>query len=309
MHARLTFLLITCILMTHAMGQQKDTEPTATLPADLIAVEDAAIPPTGSLPEESQTAQGVQRAEAKKRGLPLEVKTRKLGMWFRYIPSGKAVLGSPSDEAQRRGIESLPRSVTFEKGMYIGTFEVTQAEWERVMGFNPSDNSTSGEEAPVEMVSLLECERFVINLCKLEGVPEGSYRLLTESEWEYACRAGSPHPFAFGKRLSSNLANFDGRYPYGGGAKDRHLRKTVAVGSYPANGFGLYDMHGIVYEWTSTQAEPDSERNQPPEKTKFFIKGGSTNSAGKACRSASRVRVPAERRGSGTGFRVMRFLP
>ncbi len=290
-------------------AKPKSSTPIEALPKDLLPWESGALPVLESFPRESREAQQRQIQEAAERQRPLEVQTRKLGMRFRYVPSGTGWLGSPEKEARRSRLEALPHAVTFAKGMYVSTFEVTQAEWEKLMGENPSDQQQSGKQAPVEMLSYVECEQFLRKLCALEGVPEGTYRLLTESEWEYACRAGSGDPVAFGKSLSSTQANFDGRYPYGAAEASDFIRKTIAVGSYPPNAFGLYDMHGNVWEWTSTRKSEGTTSSSSDDSRKQVIKGGSYQSVGKACRSATRAYQNPERKSWSIGFRVLRVLP
>jgi formylglycine-generating enzyme required for sulfatase activity len=117
------------------------------------------------------------------------------------------------------------------------------------MGSNRSYFQNAGQDAPVEQVSWEDCQAFLRKLCQMEGVPEGTYRLLTEAEWEYACRAGTQTAFCYGNDLDASMANFDGNYPYGRAAKGQYRKTTVSVGSFRPNAWGLYDMHGNVYEW------------------------------------------------------------
>jgi formylglycine-generating enzyme required for sulfatase activity len=214
--------------------------------------------------------------------------------------------------------------------LWLGVYPVTQAEHERVMGSNPSWFSASGggkekvrgqdtTRFPVECVSWEEAEAFCQKLTELpEEMRRGRlYRLPTEAEWEYSCRGGalSSTPFHFGAILSSTQANFDGRYPYGGADEGPYLERTKAVGSYPANGFGLFDLHGNVWEWCADWYSADyytqSPRQDPPgpsEGSDRVIRGGSWNSRGQHCRSALRIRSePAGRYGS-LGFRVALVL-
>ena len=118
----------------------------------------------------------------------------------------------------------------------------------------------------------------------------------TEAEWEYACRGPAPspaNPFYFGKSLSSTQANFDGNYPYGGAAKGPYLERTCKVVSYKANGYGLYDMHGNVWEWTDSQ-----------DGFHRVIRGGSWINRGSLCRAASRTKFSPTYRSNRLGFRV-----
>ncbi len=138
-----------------------------------------------------------------------------------------------------------------------------------------------------------------------------SYRLPTEAEWEYACRAGTTTPFHYGKSLSSTQANFNGQYPYGGAAKGKYLQRTTTVGSYQPNAFGLYDMHGNVWEWCADWYDGDYYKNSPrqdPENTKAasfrVIRGGGWYFNGWYCRSADRSRSGPASRFHDLGFRV-----
>ena len=124
--------------------------------------------------------------------------------------------------------------VTLTKSFYMGKYEVTQEQWEAVMGKNPS--STNGAKLPVTDVSWEECQEFIK---KLNAKTDGGYRLPTESEWEYACRAGTTTAYSFGDKITPKDVNYE----------DAKIAKPVAVGSYKPNAFGLYDMHGNVWEW------------------------------------------------------------
>src|SRR5262245_52397493 len=190
--------------------------------------------------------------------------TNAIGMKLVLIPKGKFTMGSPADEEGRLANER-PRHEVEVSEFYLGVHEVTQSEYQKVMGKNPSWFSSGGDgkdkvagkdtsRFPVEQVSWTEAMEF----CKkLNGMADGkkpggwAYRLPREAEWEYACRGGTPsyRVFHFGNSLSSTQANFNGNYPYGGAAKGHYLERTCKVGSYGKNAFGLFDMHGNVWEW------------------------------------------------------------
>ena len=146
------------------------------------------------------------------------------------VPAGKFKMGSPESEKGHSKAETQ-HEVTLTKPYYMGKYEVTQEQWESVMGKNPSD--TKGARLPVTDVSWEECQEFIK---KLNAKTDGGYRLPTESEWEYACRAGTSTAYSYGDKLTRSDANIDGD-------------STKAVGSYKPNAFGLYDMHGNVFEW------------------------------------------------------------
>ena len=149
------------------------------------------------------------------------------------IPAGKFKMGSPASEKDRRDNENQ-HEVTLTKPFYMGKYEVTQEQWESVMGNNPSYRKTA--KYPVTNVSWEDCQEFIK---KLNEKTKGGYRLPTESEWEYACRAGTTTAYSFGDKITPKDANY----------YDSKIGKPVAVGSYKPNAFGLYDMHGNVWEW------------------------------------------------------------
>jgi len=150
------------------------------------------------------------------------------------IPAGKFMMGSPASEKGRSDNETQ-HEVTLTKPFYMGKYEVTQEQYEAVMGNNPSIK-TKGAKLPVTDVSWEDCQEFIK---KLNAKSNGGYRLPTEAEWEYACRAGTTTEYFYGDSITKSDANIDDRA--GGSIK--------AVGSYKPNAFGLYDMHGNVFEW------------------------------------------------------------
>ncbi len=191
---------------------------------------------------------------------PKEV-TNSIGMKLALIPAGKFLMGSPKDEKDRLLAEEQ-HEVSITKPFYLGVYEVTQAEYEKVMENNPSCFSANGDgkysvndmdtsRFPVENVSWDDAVAFCKKLSELPEEKKAGrvYRLPTEAEWEYACRAGTKTPFHYGDSLSSKQANFCGHFPYGGADKGPWLKRTAKVDTYAANAFGLYDMHGNVWEW------------------------------------------------------------
>ena len=249
----------------------------------------------------------------------IKVITNSIGIKLARIPAGKFVMGSPGDEAERNS-EELSHEVVISRPFYIGVYEVTQHEFDKVVitekrkpkaVFHP-DNGGSPDH-PMENV---EWKRAIAFCNALSDQPKErsagrKYRLPTEAEWEYACRAGSQTAFHFGDALSSSQANFNGNYPHGDGAKGPYLRKTAKIGSYKPNAFGLFDMHGNVSEWCADWYDRDYYRDSPEEdplgppvgvlKTEFdgdfyvTVRGGCWLDDARACRSACRFySMPAD---------------
>ena len=177
------------------------------------------------------------------------------GMEFVRIEPGSFEMGSPVDEPYREDQEVLHR-VTLTRFFYMGRFEVTQGVWETVMGENPSQFRDCGSDCPVENVNLFDIEKFV---AALEGLSGEKFRLPTEAEWEYACRAGGRSVFGIGERVSSARANFDGRDPFPGAEPGPYRTRPTPVGSFAENAWGLHDMNGNVWEWTQDDHCPNPE--------------------------------------------------
>ncbi len=159
------------------------------------------------------------------------------------IPGGTFLMGSPEDEPERRDNEGPQHQVTVQP-FFMGKFPVTQQQYEAIMGENPS--SFKGKNKPVESVTWDNAVEFCAKISLRTGK---AYRLPSEAEWEYACRAGTTTAFYFGETITTDLANYHGNYTYGSAPRGQYREQTTDVGSFPANAFGLYDMHGNVYEW------------------------------------------------------------
>ena len=159
------------------------------------------------------------------------------------IPGGEFLMGSPADEKEREDSESPQHKVSV-KTFSIGKFAVTQAQYQAIMGKNPS--YFKGEKRPVERVSWNDAAEFCKKLTQKTGK---TYRLPSEAEWEYACRAGTTTPFHFGETITTDLANYKGNQTYANEPKGKYRQETTEVGSFPPNAFGLYDMHGNVWDW------------------------------------------------------------
>jgi len=222
------------------------------------------------------------------------------------IPAGQFTIGSPKDEAQRDNDEDQ-KQVTISKPFWLGKHEVTQEQWEAVMGANPSH--FKGAKNPVESVSWNDIQGFLQKLNAGRGA--AGFSLPTEAQWEYACRAGTTTPFHFGETISTDQANYDGNFTYGNGQKGEYREKTIAVGTFAANAWGLYDVHGNVYEWCSspyaTEYDGSEQKGADAQGEHRVLRGGSWLSYPWACRSAPRLRLTPDARSSLIGFRVVRL--
>ncbi len=240
-----------------------------------------------------------------------KVLTNSLDMKLVLIPAGKFLMGSPPAE-EERDAEELQHEVVISRPFYVGAHEVTQGQFERVTGKNTAffqKKNGGGPDHPVEQVRWGEAVEFCKRLSALpaESKAGRTYRLPTEAEWEYACRAGTATPFHGGNALASTQANFNGDHPYGGAAKGPNLRRTAKVGSYAPNAWGLFDMHGNVWEWCSDWYDQDYYKQSPKEDPKgpakgvlptgfgndFFlvVRGGCWLDEARGCRSAYRFRL------------------
>jgi formylglycine-generating enzyme required for sulfatase activity len=226
--------------------------------------------------------------------------TNSLGMKFVYIKPGTFMMGSPVNEKDRDNDETQ-HQVTLTKGYYIGVTEVTQGQWKGVMGNNPSSFSNCGDDCPVEKVSWNDVQEFISRLNSKEGT--NKYRLPTEAEWEYACRAGGSTRFTFGDS-DSELGNY-------AWYRSNSDSKTHPVASLKSNAWGLYDMHGNVWEWVFDLYEdysPDSvigptELSRDSERV---FRGGSWYYRLSYERSAYRYKYSPFYRSKDLGFRLAR---
>lgn len=250
--------------------------------------------------------------------------TNSIGMKFAWIPPGVFLMGSPENEKGRDATEEVQHKVTLTEGFYMAIHPVTQASWENVMGNNPSRFQgqelerlkpfliaakqghlcvSQGDALPVEGVSWEDCQQFLEKLGNLDG---HSYRLPTEAEWEYACRAGTTTRYSFGQSISRKQANFKSYI-------------TSVAGSYPPNGWGLFDMHGNVGEWcadwfdrdypTGEVIDPQGPASGIKSSGGRVIRGGSLVNEALYLRSACRAYNAPTHRYSGIGFRPVRSAP
>ncbi|NEQ51833.1 MAG: SUMF1/EgtB/PvdO family nonheme iron enzyme [Leptolyngbya sp. SIO3F4] len=254
------------------------------------------------------------------------------------VPEGTFMMGSPTSEAGRdwygdfnealRGVNvEGPQHRVSLQSFFLGKYPVTQAQWRAVAALpkvaqdlKPDPSNFKGDNCPVEQVSWDDAVEFCKRLSKKAG---RNYRLPSEAEWEYACRAGTTTPFYFGPTITTNVANYAGigweykgkTYPgsYGQGPKGEYRQKTTDVGSFPANVFGLYDMHGNVFEWCLDHWHKNYDGASTDEKAWLspdgnalrLLRGGSWFYDPHICRSANRLRNARDDRLNTVGFRVV----
>jgi len=252
---------------------------------------------------ESSGEAGVARPDpAKFALLPERALHRQSGILLVRIPAGTFTMGSPSDEPRRQEHE-WRREVEITDPFYLGETEVTVGQWRRVMG-RETPRKQQQEDMPVEGVTWYAAKEFVAALNALDG---GGWRLPTEIEWEYACRAGTTTIFSFGDTLNLGLASYDGRRPFGDTPRQKTPDHPLPVRSHPANPWGLYDMHGNMWVWCEDLYVFNPARDLPPlqaQGASRVIRGGGYPSRGDQLRSAYRDGYPPRSTGEKYGFRV-----
>jgi formylglycine-generating enzyme required for sulfatase activity len=239
------------------------------------------------------------------------------------VPAGEFLMGSPESERGRGKDEGPQRKVVFAQPFAVGKFEVTFAEWDQCTAENgckhkPGDESWGRGRRPVINVSWDDAKEYVAWLTRKTGKP---YRLLTEAEWEYAARgvtsASGPHPpFSTGQTINYRQANYDANFKYGvGGQQGVYRQKTMDVGTFPKNAFGLHDMHGNVWEWVEdcykdsyAGAPTDGSAVQQRDCSLRILRGGSWNYYPRLLRAAYRYATAPGVRTEYAGFRVARAL-
>ena len=224
------------------------------------------------------------------------------------VPAGSYMMGSPSSEAERHDDEGPVHEVTMASSFAVGKYEVTFDEWDACVSaggcfaYRPDDGGWGRGRRPVINVSWEEARGYVRWLSQTTGQ---GYRLLSESEWEYVARAGTVTPFHFGSTISTDQANYEGTSTYGSGRRGRYRERTVPVGSFPSNAFGVHDVHGNVWEWVEDcwhggyrGAPADGSAWESGDCSRRVLRGGSWDDVPRYLRSASRIR----------GLAVLRFL-
>lgn len=229
---------------------------------------------------------------------------RSTGMVFVRVPAGTFTMGVEGDEIR----PSPPHVVRIGAPFYMGAMEVTQGQWHDVMGTAPSHFATCGPNCPVETVSWYETLEFIDRLSERTGL---AFRLPTEAEWEYACRAGTTSPWSTGDALTVEQANYNGR----AGLDEEEpvapsRRAPTSVASFPPNAWGLFEMHGNVWEWTADEYCPyaTSEVTDPFQRCGSGLKnirGGSWAFSARAARCGNRYTHDPADRGYSLGFRLV----
>lgn len=253
-----------------------------------------------------------------------------IGLDMVLIPGGTFLMGSPKDELERRKTEGPQHKVTVPT-FFMGRFPITQAQWRTVAQLEQVDHRRldsapshfKSNSRPVERIDWYEATEFCARLSQLT---RRDYRLPSEAEWEYACRAGTTTPFHFGETITTDLANYQGvdddtvgwKGSYGRGPKGIYRSKTTEVGNFPPNAFGLYDMHGNTWEWCQDHWH-DNYKDAPadgrawllPDDRKIayshrrVLRGGSWFDIPRDCRSAYRYGLPSDNPNDIIGFRVV----
>jgi formylglycine-generating enzyme required for sulfatase activity len=321
---------------------------TALKPHDVAAA--GPQPETLKMPIDAALAKKMRAEWAKYLDCKVDEKNS-IGILLTFIPPGEFMMGSPKSEEGRFAYDDVQHRVQITRPFYIGTFLVTQAQYRRLTGINPSGFSRSGDkqsevagidtsEFPVEEVTWCAAHKF----CELLSEKEKAvYRLPTEAEWEYSCRAGTTTAFYFGSSCNGKEANCNGTEPCGNSREGPFIGRTSKVGSYPPNAFGLYDMAGNVYEWCGDWYAQNYYEKSPLHDPKgpdapvipipgdenitrpFKVpvecggdipawaarvrRGGCWVCQAMMCRSAARQFADPARRGDAVGFRIVREIP
>ncbi len=232
------------------------------------------------------------------------------------IPQGVFVMGAPEEEPESSKAERPQHTVRVSQFL-MGRYAVTQAQWRVVAGYElinkelkPNPSRFKGDNRPVENVSWEDAKEFCQRLSAKTGK---DYRLPSEAQWEYACRAGTTSPFHYGETITTELANYNGNKTYKNGSKGEYRQKTTDVGLFPANEWGLHDMHGNVLEWceddyhnnyTGAPSDGSAWVENDLTKTNWLERGGSWRHYPVNCRSAYRRSSARDFINSCVGFRV-----
>jgi len=288
------------LVLKPALGELRHLEPIDFL--DLVSEQNYEVELDLNYQKPAIGALRKVITECQSYDIPKTFTSSSTGMEFVFIPAGKFMMGSPSDEKDRYNDEGPAHEVTIKNPFYLGKYPVTQKQWEKVMGSNPS--RFKGDDLPVENVSWDGVQKFIKKFNEMEGTDK--YCLPSEAEWEYACRAGTTTRFCFGDDESKL-----GDYAWYGDNSDS---KTHPVGQKQPNPFGLYDMHGNVWEWVQDRwhdnykgAPFDGSAWESGDNSDRVLRGGGWRNYAGYCKAAGRY-GGGSGLGGGVGFRLLRKL-
>ncbi len=296
---------------THQSSNKKETEQKASIPPQTLinpkpeyswfSFEVVTVNPLGQIIDRQQASAPYQTVDLGQ-GVTLDMV---------LIPEGSFMMGAPNSELSRSDNEGPQHQVTLAP-FSMGKYPVTQAQYQTIMGNNPG--KFKGANRPVEQVSWDEAMEFCDRLSQKLGQ---AYTLPSEAQWEYACRAGTITPFHLGETITTKLANYDGNSTYGDGPQGIYRKATTDIGSFPPNAFGLYDMHGNVWEWCLDHWH-DNYKGAPDDgsawvtggdSSRRMLRGGSWDYNPRYCRCAYRVGSDPDYRTDLNGFRVVSVPP
>jgi formylglycine-generating enzyme len=298
---------------TAAAGQRNQT-PNDAVEASLLAASGKAAPPAAAPATALETTRFLTESETVRAaadptpGTLAQIRIAKLWQDFSWIPPGTFLMGSPAGETNRRSDE-IQRPVNITQGFWLARTECTQQLWTSVTG-SPSPSAIRGATLPADGISWQEVsagnDSFLARINSWQILPPGwRFVIPEETQWEYACRAGTTSPFSFGDTLDGTLANCDGRLAYGTPDTNIFANRARPVGSYPPNAWGLHDMHGNLAEWC---LDRDGPLNLNPAATDPFSelveRGGSWRFNAGLCRSASRSTINGGTGADTLGFRL-----
>jgi formylglycine-generating enzyme required for sulfatase activity len=294
-----------------------DTPPAVTAPA---ATPPAVTPPAATRPQVAEVSGPVPLSPERERALKPKDTFKECAPCpeMVVVPAESFTMGSPVGEEGRGADEGPQHAVTFARPFAVGRFAVTFDEWEACVqdggcsGYQPADRGWGRGRQPAINVSWDDAQAYVTWLSKKT---RKAYRLLSEAEREYVTRAGTATPFWWGHSIETSQANYDGNYTYGAGAKGVYRRRTLPVDSFEPNPWGLFQVHGNVWEWVEDcwhdnydGAPADGSTWTTADCSRRVVRGGSWNYIPQSLRAANRSGYATVDRSSGLGFRVGRTL-
>jgi formylglycine-generating enzyme required for sulfatase activity len=294
------------------------SKPTPTVVQPPLKAPVPSLPPIQTIHGwSSERVQALQQQTVQALSLAVEfrdtLESGDQGPTMVVIPGGRFLMGSPEDEPERQDDERQHEVAVapFALGKYAVTFEEYDRFADTTRREKPSDRGWGRGRRPVINITWFDAVAYVEWLSWQTGQ---TYRLPTEAEWEYACRAGTTSPFSFGDTISTGHANYDGNYIYGNGGKGVYIEKTVEVDLFPANAWGLHNMHGNVWEWTCSEYDVGYSGTElrcvsdPNSVARRVVRGGSWFNLPRHLRAADRGRGAPADRYLGVGFRLAKTL-